>query len=100
MKPAMPAPTKSRISSALAAAMMPRRRLVVPRFGSIVCASERRRLTRRLIARRLMVADRVVEEFPAFARGGCCLSCRHAKAVELPRDVIDGRLDLAPYCAA
>src|ERR1700730_978037 len=96
MKPAMPTAARSRASRTLTAAMMASSRFVVPRLPSMCVPSERRCLMGVLISRRLLpaLAQRVVQQFPAFAGDPRSFLHRGAKTDELTGEVFKGRFDL------
>src|SRR5690242_20556040 len=101
MKPAMPAPMNTRASRTLTAAMIPSRRFVVP-SSLPMSPSERRRLMRARVPRRLMAAfaERIVQELPALVGHTGGFLHRRAEAHELAREVVERGLDLPPQAAA
>src|ERR1700684_3393678 len=78
--------------------MRPSSRFVVERFPAIGVASERGRLTRARIPRRLCadLAERIVQDLPPFAGDTGGLLRGDAKTVQLARDVFDGAFHLPP----
>src|SRR6266567_2175112 len=93
----MPTPMTSSASRTLTAAMMPSRRLVVPRSPVIGYASKRRGLMRRRIAAWLFLANRtahVIQQLPAFVRHAGRFVNGRSEALELAGEVFDRRLDL------
>src|SRR6266545_4061396 len=97
MKPATPMPMISRPSSALTTAMMPRNTFVVPSSPDMPPPLERRRLARRLVPRRLeaRLAHRFVQQLPAFAGDAGGFGDGGAEAVQLPREIVERRLEVA-----
>src|SRR5258708_27528612 len=94
----MPTPTATSASRTLTAAMMPSRRLVVPR-SPVIDASKRRRLMRRRIAAGRFFANRAahfIQQLPAFVRHAGRLVNGRSEALELAREVFDRRLELPP----
>src|SRR5581483_10000702 len=110
-KIAMAAPATTRISSTLTAAMMPRKRLVVPRSDILDLASwsDRTSLTGRSVfrpplleGRRLMRAripelgvlfpERLVQQLPSFVGHADRFSEGRAKIGELAGEVVERRL--------
>src|SRR6266508_3981575 len=101
MKPATPMPMISRPSMALATAMMPRNTFVVPSSPDMPPPLERRRLARRLVPRRLeaRLAHRFVQQLPAFAGDAGGFGDGGAEAVQLPREIVERRLEVAAQSA-
>src|SRR5260221_6283248 len=90
----------SSASSTLTAAMMPSSRFVVPSSPAMT-PSEGRGLARRRVARRRRgFAEGVVQQLPAFVghAGGFLKGAPGSH--ELPREIIQRRLELAPHPAA
>src|SRR5579871_1711159 len=99
MNAATPTPITSSASRTLTAAMMPSRRFVVPRLPVIRGRSlEGRGLMARAVARRRLrhVGERVVEQLPPFVRDARRALHGGAEAVQLAREVVERRLELAP----
>src|SRR5579872_7333557 len=100
MNAATPTPITSSASRTLTAAMMPSKRFVVPRLPVIRDRSlEGRGLMARAVARRRRlrhVSERVVEEFPPFVRDAGRALHGRAEAVQLAREIVERRLELAP----
>src|SRR3954454_5252508 len=93
-------PTTRSASSTLTAAMMPRITFVVPRLPSIRGPSERRGLVRaRVAGRAAVLAQRLVQHLPPFVGNAHRAGQGAAELRELPRHVLDGRLELPPPAA-
>src|SRR5450759_2846749 len=98
MKPATPMPMITSASSTLTAAMIPRSTLVVPNSPDIYVTSEWGRLAARRPRRRLpALAERVVQQLPAFVGKSRRLLGRAPEAHELAREVFERRLDLSTH---
>src|ERR1700676_1656812 len=96
MKPATPMLIITSASSTLAAAMIPRSRLVVPNSPDICVTLEWSRLAARIPRRRLPAfAERSVQQLPAFAGDSRRLLDCVPEPHELAREVFERRLDLS-----
>src|SRR5262245_19129393 len=92
MKPAMPAPIRTSACSTLTAAMTPRKRFVVPSCGSMGSSKRTGLMRVREALRRPGLADRFVQQLPAFARHPGGFRHRAAEMVELAGEVLECRL--------